>query len=664
MLTRSRNLRKSKLALALGLGLMAMGSGIALAANNDGAVIGRTAPGATVTISNPETGFSRSVTANAEGEYRIPFLTVGRYTLTTSSGDAPVQVTVNLGKTTNANVAAAAELGTIEVSASQVAPMVDVSSTESATNISDTELERLPVSRSVSSVALLAPGVSAGSAAFGGIAFGGSSVAENAFYINGLNVTDFYNRVGFSEAPFDFYKEFQVKTGGYSVEYGRTTGGVVNAVARSGGNEFHYGAKWVYGPDNWEASARDSYDNGERYLTRSRDRGDSNKLNVWASGPIIKDRLFFFAMYEARDYQPENTNNAGSSLSRGDSDDGFWGVTLDWNLNENNMLSLMAFNNENRLDTQTYAYDFDNDDVGDLLSESYGKGGGRNWAATWTSYFTDNLSMKLMYGRNNRSSLSASPADEDCNYVSYASSVVDPGAPAGCTNNLSVYDRLDEREQMRADFEWSLGDHLLRFGIDRESDTSDLSSRYAGPGGIAYGVYSTTPGAQIPDAGIVPPGYNAYVRARRYEIFGNFETTNRAYYLEDNWSISDNFVLNLGLRSEGFNNKDAEGNTYIRMDNMISPRVGFSWDPAGDGSTKVFGNVGRYFLPVANVINIKQAGALLDERTFYGFDGWQLLEHNGVQYAMPILGTQFGFSNDQGDDRKWTPTWTRSTRMS
>ena len=81
-------------------------------------------------------------------------------------------------------------------------------------------------------VALLAPGLVKGE--FGGVSFGGSSVAENSVYINGLNVTDFYNRVGFSSVPFSFYKEFQVKTGGYSVEFGRTTGGVINAVTQIG----------------------------------------------------------------------------------------------------------------------------------------------------------------------------------------------------------------------------------------------------------------------------------------------------------------------------------------------------------------------------------------------------------------------------------------------
>src|SRR5690606_18702775 len=228
-------------------------------------------------------------------------------------------------------------------------------STESATNIRAEEIERIPVERNVSSVALLAPGVASGSAGFGGISFGGSSVAENAFYINGLNVTDFYNRVGFSEAPFDFYQEFQVKTGGYSVEFGRTTGGVVNAVAKSGTNEFHGGAKVVFGPRSWESAARNSYDDdGNLRIARSKDTGDSTRLNVWGSGPIVKDRLFFFAMYEARNVEPESTDNLGNQFNRSESDDGFWGATLDWQLNDNNLLSLMAFSNSNRYDTTTY----------------------------------------------------------------------------------------------------------------------------------------------------------------------------------------------------------------------------------------------------------------------------------------------------------------------
>lgn len=66
---------------------------------------------------------------------------------------------------------------------------------------------------------------------------GGASVGENAYYINGMNVTNFRNGLGGSTVPFQFYDQFQIKTRGYSAEFGRSTGGVVNAVTRRGTNE-------------------------------------------------------------------------------------------------------------------------------------------------------------------------------------------------------------------------------------------------------------------------------------------------------------------------------------------------------------------------------------------------------------------------------------------
>ena len=201
---------------------------------------------------------------------------------------------------------------------------VDVTSTESATNVTAEELERLPVERDLMSVAQLAPGLSKGDSAFGGVSFGGSSVAENSVYINGLNVTDFYNRIGFSSVPYAFYKEFQVKTGGYSVEYGRTTGGVINAVTTSGTNEFEFGAEIVwepnfaqseggnyYAPDSTDADALP-----QPYRILQYDEYDRRNATAYASGPIIKDKLFFFAIYEARNYEPVNTDNAGSEFLR------------------------------------------------------------------------------------------------------------------------------------------------------------------------------------------------------------------------------------------------------------------------------------------------------------------------------------------------------------
>lgn len=658
-MSNSRSLRRSVLCMALGMGLASLAVPAAFAGSNDGAVVGHTAAGAVVTVTSTDTGLTRSVTADAKGNYRFPFLPVGTYTLQSSGGgaaSAPINVTVSLGNTTTVNVGSAptaTELSAVTVSGS-VLPGVDVTSTESATNVTREQLARLPVDQNITSVAVLAPGVNKGVAGFGGISFGGSSVAENSFYVNGLNVTDFYNRNGFSSAPFAFYQEFQVKTGGYSVEFGRTTGGVINAVTRTGTNEFKYGAELTMEPASWHSRADDHYRaDGTRYLTASRDRDSLAKLNVYASGPIVKDKLFFFAMYEARDSSPENTNDAGTTLTKNSADTGFWGTKIDWHITDANLLEFMAFSDKNSNVGDVYDYTYDGSVTGSKTNEIYTDTGGRNWNLTWTSYLTNDLSMKLMYGRNDRESFNRGLSDVECNRVASDGKIALPGVALGCTTNSSVSHRNDVRKQARADFEWTLGDHLLRFGFDHEQNTSDYERYYPGPGAIYYNVYKADPGSSISNpngGGVIPPGYTGYVRARRYEIAGNFETTNSAYYIEDNWQVTSNLLLNAGIRSDGFDNKGGDGKSYIKMDNMIAPRVGFSWDMKGDGSTKLFGNLGRYYLPVANVINIKQAGGLLDERTYYAFGGWEIEDRNGSQYAMPILGPQLGgVDTSQGD---------------
>ena len=642
----NRALRKTALCMALGVCLSMLAMPPASAANNDGSVVGRTASGATVTITNPATGFTRSVTADAEGNYRFPFLPVGEYELQSSGGGAPIAVTVSLGNATTVNVGAAATLETVTVTGSSVVSAVDVTSVESATNVTREELARLPVERDPLSVALLAPGLSKGE--FGGVSFGGSSVAENTVYINGLNVTDFYNRVGFSSVPFAFYKEFQVKTGGYSVEFGRTTGGVINAVTRSGTNEFEFGTEAVWEPAFAQADGDDHYDaDGNPYYIASHDEYDRYSLNLYASGPIIKDKLFFFALYEMRDYQPINTTSTGNLLNEGDSDDGFWGAKVDWQINDNHLLELLAFSDGNSEATDIYRFDVESGERGAYTNTRFIDNGGKNWSGTYTGYLTDTFSVKAMYGKNEREFAQSSRNDINCSRIRDLREVGD--GDIGCTSSSTVAERVDDREAARLDFEWTLGDHLLRFGLDHEVNTSNHQQYYPGDR-LLYEIRDTTPGATLENGGVVPDGVTGYVRTRTNEVNGEFESINSAYYLEDNWSITPNFVLNAGVRLEAFDNKNSDGASYIKIDDMVAPRFGFSWDTSGDGRSKVFGNLGRYFLPVANVINIKQAGGFFDERTYYAFGGLEDFEFNGNTYQRPILGQQIGpIDNSQGD---------------
>ena len=666
----TRTLRKAALYVALGACLGAMTMPVAMAQSATGAVAGRASAGDQVTVTHVATGATRTVTASSDGAYRLTQLPVGDYRLQLLRNGQPVgegaTVNVSLGGTTTVNLGAeggVANLDAIEVVGNRIINRVDVFSTETATNINREELARMPVDQSLTSVALLAPGVIRGNSGFGGISFGGSSVAENSVFINGLNVTDFYRRQSFSTAPFAFFDQFQVKTGGYSVEFGRSTGGVINAVTRSGSNEFHGGVEFTFEPSAWTATAEDhlfSAVDGDGIAASatyrsSHDRTSFLKANAWASGPLIRDRLFLFAMYEQRQTGSGYTNSSGSTWSNGDSDNGFWGAKLDWNITDNHRLELLAFSDEAETNTSVYGYNFATRTVGSLTGETTAESGGKNGSATYIGHFGENFTAKAMYGVNRSRGLSYSPADGACSQVlidsSYNATWVGMGRPAvSChpSTSTSVVEHFDERKVGRLDFEWMLGDHLLRFGLDNEEMTTDRTTRYPGQTMMRYTVFGATPGGQLDNGATVPAGVNAIVMGRRRIDGGVFETTANAFYLEDIWSVTPNLVLNLGVRVDSFDNKTASGESFIKMDNLVSPRFGFSWDMKSDGTTKLFGNLGRYYLPVTNIINYNFAGGLIDERTFYALNGWTASTNpiTGAGYMAPVLGAQIGPIDD------------------
>ena len=484
-----------------------------------------------------------------------------------------------------------------------------------------------------------------------GISFGGSSIAENTVYINGLNVTDFYNRVGSSTVPYAFYKEFQVKTGGYSVEFGRTTGGVINAVTRSGTNEFEFGTEVGWEPSSLQSSKTTiSIAMATPRIIGSYDEYDRTNATVYASGPIVKDRLFFFAMYEARDYQRVNTDDAANSFYDGEGGQRLLG--REDRLADQRQAPARAagvLRRERGGARQLRLRLSDRTSAARSGTRASPNSGGLNWSATYTGYLTDNFSMKALYGENERefSPLQQQrrrmlPACATCARAAAATSAAPPA------RNVSGAHR-HARGGARSISNGILGDHQVRFGMDHETQHFGARAVLSRAGSAAVRDLRRTTIRDLENGAVVPVG-TEYVRTRSNEVNGEFETINPAFYLEDNWSITDSLVLNGGVRWEAFDNKNSDGDSYIKMDDMIAPRFGFSWDMKGDNRSKLFGNAGRYFLPVANVINIKQAGGFLDERTFYQFLGFEPFEYNGTTRQRPILGAQLGpVDNSQGD---------------
>ena len=208
---------------------------------------GATLPGVTVEATSAALQGSRVGVSDAAGLYRLPLLPPGNYTVAfTLSGfgqKKQAAVAVLLGKETAVDAVLSPAV-TESITVGSFAPPIDTSSNTLGTNLNAAQIETLPTARNYSSVAQITPGVStdaiqADNKQTPTITVYGSSGAENAFFVDGVNTTGLEYGFQGKELNFEFIQALEVKTGGYEAEYGRVTGGIINVITKSGSNEFH-----------------------------------------------------------------------------------------------------------------------------------------------------------------------------------------------------------------------------------------------------------------------------------------------------------------------------------------------------------------------------------------------------------------------------------------
>ena len=492
----SKGMKRSALTVALGLCFV---GGVNAQTNTAGAVVGQAAAGDTITVANPTTGFSRTITVTGDGSYRLSQLPIGTYTVTRNGG-SPRTVTVNVGTAANVDYvtsSGANTLDTVTVVGTGAINPIDVSSVESTTILTAEQIAKIPVGRDTTSVALLAPGTVRGDAAFGNLAsFGGASVSENAYFVNGFNITNSFRNLNFSAVPFEAVAEQQIKTGGYGAEFGRSLGGVVNQITKRGTNEFHAGGNIFWSPESLREDVSDVYlanplspANGTLRSDNSEDSAWNAVASVWASGALIKDRLFAYGLVSYRRAEAENFGSiAALTNSDAATSTPLWLLKMDWNINDNHALEFTAFSDEQDTETDIYQNAAGSLERGAFIGTNFGTQGGDNYVLKYTGYLTDTFTLSALYGHGEfaRSQYLRAANGTEVRYngdiVAGASGcpvIVDSRSAArraitgtyGSTCNITgtTVDRSDsgdERDQFRIDAEWQLGDHLLRFGYD------------------------------------------------------------------------------------------------------------------------------------------------------------------------------------------------------
>jgi len=287
----------------------------------DGAVAGTVVdstgaelPNATVVVHSTATNADSKATADASGYFRVSRLVPGVYTVkVTDPGFADYtaqHVVVEVGKLTEVapKMGAAGTSATVDVSSE--APVINAETSDFTTEFNPVALSTLPINgRHWTAFALLSPGVTLGNSAFGLVTFRGASNLQNNFMVDGTDdnqsfqsVERGYTRVGYS-SPEDAILEFQVLTSNVSAQYGRAVGGGVNAVTRSGSNQFHGDAFEYYRDNDFGAT------NPFNTLVIPTSTGGTQTIHIKPTdkrhqyggsfnGPLIKDKLFFLFAFD------------------------------------------------------------------------------------------------------------------------------------------------------------------------------------------------------------------------------------------------------------------------------------------------------------------------------------------------------------------------------
>ena len=552
---------------------------------------GKVLPGVTVTAEGPNLQGQRVTVVNEQGRFFVSPLPVGQYQLTcTLEGFAPQTLTgvaVKLGTTTSIKI----EMRELRVqeSISVTAERIVVDTTKSTIDTSvDWKLaDTLPTHRQFTSLMEIAPMVQSATSSGYAPYVAGQSNSANLFLVDGVDTTDPKVGIWGSVVNWDTIAEAQFQTAGFSAEYGRATGGILNLVTKSGGNDFHATARLVRSDKSWSA------DNGIESETGAKKQGgarsDEWRPSVTLGGPILKDKLWYYGSYEKRDEKTGTTRYAsladliaGTLTGETYTNSGHYAsLKLTWQLSQNH--NLVAFYNEDPTEQSPLQAGI----YGPIYSadtERKQEMGGENSSLRWTGVLSPKIFVEGNY-QNHRQHLNTIPTSPTFNSVPYTYDLYWGYASGGPS-----IDYRSDRDRQGALFSGSYfldtktGSHQFKAGVEYSHVKNTLWNIWNSAG--QYWNYLGSP----------------YIKFLYLDQSGGLPTTQdySAVYVQDQWRIG-RLTLNIGVRSEEtaiYNNKDK---TVVKFGygEQIAPRLGFAYDLDGD---TIRGSIGRFYQMATNYI--------------------------------------------------------------
>ena len=321
-----------------------------------------------------------TVVTDGSGVYRFIGLRPGKYEISaklqgfTTTKSAPVDLRLGQVLTVELALAVGGVAETVSVTAES--PLIDTKQNMRQSNIRDEQIALLPHGRDFTSLVTQAPGANA-EAKLGGLSIDGASAGENRYIIDGIETTDLQDGTSGKNLNVDLVEEVQVKSSGYTAEYGGAMGGVINTVTKSGSNDFHGTAGLQYqgnqtsgglslapgsvisgsgptvystGVPNLRTSLTD--DNVSEYVTYPEDDYNRYEPSISLGGPIAQDKLWFFGAYNPalikydRTVTPESAQNPAAASSVTTRKDQIQFITANTTAQiGNNLRTRVAYNN-------------------------------------------------------------------------------------------------------------------------------------------------------------------------------------------------------------------------------------------------------------------------------------------------------------------------------
>jgi hypothetical protein len=590
-----------------------------VAKDNSGAVL----PGVTVEAKNLAQGNVSTAVTDDQGTFRFPALPPGAYQVSASLASfAPAKfdrVDLALGeiKRIELTLGVSGVAENVQVTAEQ--PLIDVKQNQRSYNITASQFERLPRGRDFATIVTQAPGANQ-EARSGGISIDGSSASENRFIIDGVETTNPETGVQGKRMVLDFIGEMQIKSSGYTAEYGGSTGGVINIITRSGSNNYRGNAGLYFTSDALEGDPRRTLRLSPtdtkiaEYIRYPEDKNPRLEPGVGLGGPILRDRLWFFASYfpslESEERTAPLSNNTPITREQ---------KTRTQNLTANVSAQVTSKSNgkfayNSSYESEIGALPAQNGSTSplavfdtDTLKPNYSLSGNYDYTVS------DRLFLGVRGGYYHQNEFTEG-VPTGTRYIFSRTNVGLAGVPAafqqvtGFTNLLSnnVIDRNKYgRTNVQADATYYLnfgGQHTFKGGLQLDRISNDVLEGSASneirlqwgvplaanlPVGT-YGHYQVRSNGAYPDRGFITEG-----------IIGN---SNLGLFIQDSWTIKDRLTLNLGLRTENervpsYTTADGTAEVAIKwgFSEKLAPRLGFALDLMGDGRTKLYGNWGMYY---------------------------------------------------------------------